>query len=50
LRRVLAEDVHANINLPPFSRLQWMDIAVIAEEHFLASEDDSCRLKTSGIG
>ena len=45
LRRVLAEDVHATINLPPFSRAAMDGYAVIAEDTFLASEDDPVRLK-----
>src|SRR5664279_852842 len=45
LRRVLAEDVHATINLPPFRRASMDGYAVIAEDTFPASEDDPVSLK-----
>ncbi len=45
LRRVLAEDVNATINLPPFSRASMDGYAVIAEDTFTATEDDPIGLK-----
>ncbi len=45
LRRVLAEDVHTTINLPPFRRASMDGYAVIAADTFPASEDDPVRLK-----
>ena len=45
LRRVLAEDVYATINLPPFRRASMDGYAVIAEDTFPASEDDPVSLK-----
>ena len=45
LNRVIAEDVHATINLPPFRRTSMDGYAVIAEDTFNASEDYPVRLK-----
>jgi len=45
LRRVLAEDVIATINLPPFRRASMDGYAVIAEDTFPASEDNPVTLK-----
>lgn len=39
-RRVLAEDIHAKIDLPPFNRVSMDGYAVKAEDTFHASEDD----------
>ena len=45
LSRVLAEDMHATINLPPFRRASMDGYAVISEDTFSASEDEPVRLK-----
>jgi molybdopterin molybdotransferase len=45
LTRILAEDVHATINLPPFRRAQMDGYAVIAEDTFAATEDNPVSLK-----
>jgi molybdopterin molybdotransferase len=45
LTRILAEEVHATINLPPFRRAQMDGYAVIAEDTFSASEDNPVSLK-----
>jgi molybdopterin molybdotransferase len=45
LERVLAADVEATINLPPFNRVSMDGYAVIAEDTFPASEDDPVSLK-----
>ena len=45
LTRILAEDVHATINLPPFRRAQMDGYAVIAEDTFSATEDNPVSLK-----
>jgi molybdopterin molybdotransferase len=45
LTRILAEDVYATINLPPFSRAAMDGYAVIAEDTYSASEEDPVRLK-----
>ena len=45
LTRILAEDVNATINLPPFSRAAMDGYAVIAEDTYSASEEDPVRLK-----
>lgn len=47
-RRVLAEDVHATIDLPPFNRVSRDGYAVKAEDTFRASEDDPAVLKLVG--
>jgi molybdopterin molybdotransferase len=44
-RRVLAEDVYAKIDLPPFNRVSRDGYAVKAEDIFGASEDDPVILK-----
>ena len=44
-RRVLAEDIHAAIDLPPFNRVSMDGYAVKAENTFGASEDDPAVLK-----
>ncbi len=44
-RRVLAEDVCANIHLPPYDRVSMDGYAVKAEDSFGASEDDPSILK-----
>jgi molybdopterin molybdotransferase len=44
-KRVVAEDVHATINLPPFSRASMDGYAVKAENTFKASEDEPVSLK-----
>lgn len=52
-RRVLAEDVHAPIDLPLFNRISRDGYAVKAENTFIASEDDPVILKiieTVGAG
>jgi len=43
--RVLAEDVYANINLPPFDRASMDGYAVKAEDTFGASEDNPVLLE-----
>ena len=43
--RVLAEDVHAAIDLPPFNRVSRDGYAVTAEDTFRASEDNPVILK-----
>ncbi len=45
LGRVLAADVKATINLPPFRRASMDGYAVIAEDTFNASEDNPAHLK-----
>jgi molybdopterin molybdotransferase len=45
LNRVLAEDLKATINLPPFNKANMDGYAVIAEDTFIASEDDPVCLK-----
>lgn len=45
LRRVLADDVHTTMNLPPFRRASMDGYAVIAEDTFTASEDSPVSLK-----
>ena len=45
LTRILAEDVHATINLPPFRRASMDGYALIAEDTFSASEDEPVSLK-----
>ncbi len=45
LGRVLAVDVKATINLPPFRRASMEGYAVIAEDTFNASEDNPVHLK-----
>lgn len=47
-RRVLAEDVHATIDLPPFNRVSRDGYAVKAEDTFSASEDNPVILKLIG--
>jgi molybdopterin molybdotransferase len=47
-RRVLAEDVHAAIDLPPFNRVSRDGYAVTAEDTFRASEDNPVILKLIG--
>jgi molybdopterin molybdotransferase len=47
-RRVLAEDVHAAIDLPPFNRVSRDGYAVKAEDTFSASEDNPVVLKLIG--
>ncbi|MCE7699039.1 MAG: molybdopterin-binding protein, partial [Methanobacterium paludis] len=44
-RRVLAEDVYATINLPPFSRASMDGYAVRSEDTFKASEDYPVKLR-----
>ncbi|MGF7117811.1 molybdenum cofactor synthesis domain-containing protein [Methanobacterium oryzae] len=44
-RRVLAEDIHATIDLPPFNRASRDGYAVKAEDTFGASEDNPVILK-----
>jgi molybdopterin molybdotransferase len=44
-RRVLAEDVYASINLPPFRRASMDGYAVISKDTYGASEDDPASLK-----
>lgn len=44
-KRVVAEDVYATINLPPFSRASMDGYAVKAEDTFKASEDEPVSLK-----
>lgn len=44
LYRVLAEDIHATINLPPFRKVTMDGYAVISEDTFLASEDEPVKL------
>jgi len=45
LYRVLAEDIYATINLPPFRKVTMDGFAVISEDTFAASEDDPVELK-----
>ena len=45
LYRVLAEDIHATINLPPFRKVTMDGFAVVSEDTFRASEDDPVELK-----
>jgi molybdopterin molybdotransferase len=45
LARILAEDVHATINLPPFRRVSMDGYAVISKDTFSASEDNPISLK-----
>jgi len=45
LSRVLAEDITATINLPPFRKVNMDGFAVIAEDTFPASEDFPVELK-----
>ena len=47
-RRVLAEEVHAAIDLPPFNRVSRDGYAVNAEDTFGASEDNPVILKLIG--
>lgn len=49
LHRILSEDVHAAINLPPFRRAAMDGYAVKAEDTFHASEDKPARLKFLGV-
>jgi molybdopterin molybdotransferase len=49
LNRVIAEDVNATINLPPFRRTSMDGYAVIAEDTFKASEDYPVSLKLMEI-
>ncbi len=44
-RRVLAGDIHATIDLPPFNRVSRDGYAVKAEDTFRASEDDPVVLR-----
>lgn len=44
-KRVVAEDVYASINLPPFSRASMDGYALKAEDTFKASEDEPVSLK-----
>ncbi|MBI5680166.1 MAG: molybdopterin molybdenumtransferase MoeA [Methanobacterium sp.] len=44
-RRVLAEDIRAKIDLPPFNRVSRDGYAVKAEDTFRASEDKPAKLK-----
>ncbi len=44
-RRVLAKDIHAEIDLPPFNRASRDGYAVIVEDTFGASEDNPVTLK-----
>jgi molybdopterin molybdotransferase len=44
-QRVLAEDVHATINLPPFRRAAMDGFALKFKNTFTASEDEPVRLK-----
>lgn len=44
-RRVLAEDIHSEIDLPPFNRVSMDGYAVKAEDTFRASEDKPTNLK-----
>lgn len=48
-QRVLAEDVSATINLPPFRRAAMDGYAVIAKDTYDASEDDPAALKLLGV-
>jgi len=45
LNRILAEDVYATINLPPFKRTSMDGYAVMAEDTFKAAEDNPINLK-----
>lgn len=45
LNRILAEDVNATINLPPFPKVTMDGYAVVAEDTFYASEDEPVNLK-----
>lgn len=45
LYRVLAEDINATINLPPFRKVTMDGFAVVSEDTFTASEDDPVELK-----
>lgn len=44
-KRALAEDIHADIDLPPFNRASRDGYAVKSEDTFRASEDDPAVLK-----
>ncbi len=44
LYRVLAEDIRATINLPPFRKVTMDGYAVVSEDTFPASEDDPVKL------
>lgn len=44
LYRVLAEDIRATINLPPFRKVTMDGYAVVSEDTFTASEDDPVKL------
>ncbi|MTK63074.1 MAG: molybdopterin molybdenumtransferase MoeA [Methanobacterium sp.] len=44
LSRVLAEDIRATINLPPFRKVTMDGYAVVSEDTFTASEDDPVKL------
>jgi molybdopterin molybdotransferase len=44
LYRVLAEDIHATMNLPPFRKVTMDGYAVVSEDTFPASEDDPVKL------
>lgn len=48
-KRVLAEDVYATINLPPFRRAAMDGYAVISKDIFGASEDDPVTLKLQEV-
>lgn len=48
-KRVLAEDVYATINLPPFRRAAMDGYAVISKDTFGASEDDPIALKLKDV-
>jgi len=45
LYRVLAEDIYATINLPPFRKVNMDGFAVVSEDTFTASEDEPVELK-----
>lgn len=44
-KRILAEDVYATLNLPPFRRASMDGYAVIAKDTYRSSEDDPTPLK-----
>ncbi len=48
LNRVLAEDVYAGCDVPPFDRAAMDGYAVRAEDTYLAEEDNPVRLRVTG--
>lgn len=48
-QRVLSEDVHATINLPPFKRAAMDGYAVMSKDTFMASEDKPTSLKLKEV-